>query len=85
LLDLALLVIKNNLAIQFLKSTQFKVFVTNLSPRIIFPSRRIRSVVQFVGDNKTKICYVKTCKMLFVTTSFDLWMSKGTHHILLWH
>jgi hypothetical protein len=48
----------------------------DLCPRIVFPSRRTRSVAQFVGDNKTKICYAKTCKMLFVTTSFDLWMSK---------
>ncbi len=48
---------------------------------IVFPSKRTRSVAQFVKDNKTKIFYAKTCKMLFVTTSFDLWMSKGTHHI----
>jgi hypothetical protein len=53
----------------------------DLCLKIVFPSRRTRNVAQFVGDNKTKICYAKTCKMLCVTTSFDLWMSKGTHHI----
>ncbi len=81
MLDLGLLVIKNNLLIQFVKSTEFKVFCNGFMSKNCFSFKKNKKCCSIVGDNKTKICYTKICKMLFVTTSFDLWMSKGTHHI----
>jgi len=33
--------------------------------------------------NKTNIYFVKICKYYFLTTSFDLWKSKGAHSIFV--
>jgi hypothetical protein len=37
--DLALLVVRNHLPIQFVESTWLKHLVMHLSPRVVFPSR----------------------------------------------
>ncbi len=38
--DLALLVVKNHLPIQFVESTWLKRLVMHLCPRVVFPSRK---------------------------------------------
>jgi hypothetical protein len=41
--DLALLVVKNHLLIQFVDSTWLKRLVMHLCPRVVFPSRKMFS------------------------------------------
>ncbi len=82
--DLALLVVKNHLPIQFVESTWLKHFVMQLCPKIVFPSRKMFSQeVLFDLMEKTKEEYVlpKLKKCYSTIASFDLWMSKGAHDV----
>jgi hypothetical protein len=82
--DLAFLVVKNHLPIQFVESTWLKFLIMHLCPKVAFPSRKIFSQVILVDlVEKTKQEYVlpKLKQCYFATTSFDLWMSKGTHDV----
>jgi hypothetical protein len=61
-----------------------KHFSLQLCPRVILPSKKLFSqeiLLELV--KKTKQLYVLTClaKHFFPTSSFDLWMSKGTYDI----
>jgi hypothetical protein len=57
--DLALLVVKNHLPIQFVETTWLKCFVMHLCPRIVFPSRKMFSQEVLVDlMEKTKEEYV---------------------------
>jgi hypothetical protein len=47
--DLALLIVKNHLPIQFVESTWLKCLVMHLSPRVVFPSRKMFSQEVLVG------------------------------------
>jgi len=42
----------------------------DLRSRIVFPSRRTRSVAQFVGDNKTRICYAQNLQNVICHDKF---------------
>jgi hypothetical protein len=41
--DLAFLVVKNQLSIQFVENTWLKCLVMHLCPKVVFPSRKIFS------------------------------------------
>jgi hypothetical protein len=82
--DLGLLIVKNNLPLQFVENVWFKHLILHLSFKVVFPSRKQFSkeiLLNFV--EKTKQVYVlpKLTNCIFATTSFDLWMSKGVHDI----
>ncbi len=84
--DLGLLIMKNNLPLQFVESVWFKHLILHLSIRIVFPSRKRFS--QEILPNlveKMKQVYVlpKLTNYISTTTSFDLWMLKGEHLLLL--
>jgi len=82
--DLILLIVKNHLHLQFVKSSWLKKFSMHLCLRIIFPSR-----ISFFNEllsglvEKTKQLYglLILVECHFATKSFDLWMSKVGHDI----
>jgi hypothetical protein len=82
--DLILLIVKNHLPLQFVKLSWLKRFNMHLCPIIVFPSR-----IYFFNElllglvEKTKQLYVLLALLEchYVTTSFDLWMSKVGHDI----
>jgi len=55
-------------------NTWLKHLVMHLCLKIVFPSKKkhifTKSVAQFGGEEKTKICFIKTCKMLFYRNKF---------------
>ncbi len=82
--DLALLVVKNHLLIQFVESTWLKRFIMHLCPRVVFPSRKMFSqevLVNLVKKTKQKYVLPKLKQCYYVIVSFDLWMSKGAHDV----
>jgi hypothetical protein len=83
--DLALLVVKNHLPIQFIESTWLKFLVMHLCSRVVFTSRKIFSqevLVDLVEKMKQKYVLPKL-KQCYFATSCDLWMSKGTHDVFI--
>ncbi len=82
--DLAPLVIKNHLLIQFVKGTWLKHLVMHLCPRVVFPSKKKFSqevLVDLVEKTKQECVLPKLKKCSFATTNFDLWMLKGAHDV----
>jgi hypothetical protein len=82
--DLALLVVKNHLFIQFVESTWLKRLVMHLCPRVVFPSRKMFSqevLVDLMEKKKEEYVSPKLKQCYFATSSFDLWMSKGAHDV----
>jgi hypothetical protein len=80
--DLDLLIVKNNLTIQFVKSVWFKKLAIHLCPKINFPSKRKFS--QEILPNlveKTNQLYVllSLSKCYTIIVNFDLWMNKKIH------
>jgi hypothetical protein len=75
---------KNNLSLQFVENIWFKHLILNLSPRVMFLSRKQFS--QEILPNlveKMKQVYVLPKLINYISTiaSFDVWMSKGAHDI----
>jgi hypothetical protein len=69
--DLSLLIVKNNLPIQFVES---------MWPKLNFPSRKQFSqetLRRLVEKTKQLHILLALAKCHFATSSFDLWMSKG--------
>ncbi len=84
LLDLALLVVKNHLFIQFVESTWLKHLVMHLCPRIVFSSRKMFSqevLVDLVKKTKQEYVLPKLKQGYSIIASFDLWISKGAHDV----
>jgi hypothetical protein len=82
--DLALLVIKNHLPIQFVKSIWLKCLIMHLCPRIVFPSRKMfsqKNLVDLMEKTKEEYVLLKLNECYYATTSFYLWMSKNAHDI----
>ncbi len=82
--DLALLVIKNHLPIQFVENTWLKRLVMHLCPRVMFPSRKTFSqeiFVNLVENTKEEHVLPKLKQCYSTIASFDLWMSKGAHDV----
>jgi hypothetical protein len=83
--DLSLLIVKNNLPTQFVKSMWLKQLTLHLCPKLNFPSKR-----QFSQETlprlveKTKQLYVLALtKCHFATISFDFWISKGAYNVFV--
>ncbi len=65
--DLGLLIMKNNLPLQFVESVWFKCLILHLSPKVVFPSRKSFSqeiLTNFV-ENETSICFAKINRLYF--------------------
>ncbi len=80
--DLAFLVVKNHLPIQFVESSWLKCLVMHLCPKIVFPSRKMFSqevLVDLMEKTKEEYVLTKFKQFYFAIVSFDLWMSKGAH------
>jgi len=59
----------------------------HLCPRVMFPLKKkkfTRCVAQLGGEDKTKICFAKTCRMLFHNT-FLLMDVKFSRYMLALH
>jgi hypothetical protein len=82
--DLAHLIVKNHLPMHLTKSQQLKIFSLHLCPRVVLPFRRpfSRNILSKLVE-KIKQLYVllALADCYYVTTSFDLWMSKGAYDI----
>jgi hypothetical protein len=81
---LALLIIKIHLHVHFVESPWLKRFILQLNLQTIFPSRKIfSSDILFTLVHKSKEDYVvfELSQCVSVTTSFNLWMSKGAYDI----
>ncbi len=77
--DIALLVVKNHLLVQFIESTWLKLLVMHLCSRFVFTSSKIFSqevLVDLVEKIKQKYVLPKL-KQCYFATNFDLWMLKG--------
>jgi len=68
--NLALLIVKNHLSLQFVETMWLKCLVLQLCPHVQFPFQKLFYVV-------LPLLYDYCC----ATTSFDLWMSKGAHDV----
>jgi len=82
--DLGLLIVKNNLPIQFVKSMWLKCLIFCLFPKLNFPSRRQFSQDILLGlVEKTNELYVLLAlvECYSTTTNFDLWMFEGTNDV----
>jgi hypothetical protein len=85
--DVAFLVVENHLPIQFVESTWLKHLVMHLCPKFVFPSRNMFSqeiLDDFMEKMKQEYVLLNLKQCYFVTTTFDLWMSKGAHDFLPW-
>jgi hypothetical protein len=76
--DLNLLFVKNHLLFQFVKSNWLKSM--HLCPRIFFRSRK-SFFHELVGKNQQLYVLLSLTECHFVTSSFDLWMSKVRHDV----
>jgi hypothetical protein len=82
--DLALLVVKNHLPIQFVENIWLKCLVMHLRPKIVFPSIKLFSqevLVDLMEKTKKEYVLYKLKQCYFAIASFDLWMSKGAHDV----
>ncbi len=82
--DLGLLIVKNNLTIQFMENMWLKHLVLCLCPKLNFLSKRQFSQKILLGlIEKTNQQYVLITlgNCFFTTTSFDLWMCKGAYDV----
>ncbi len=81
--NLALLIVKNHLSLQFVETMWLKCLVLQLCPHVQFPFQKLFYVVLPKLVEKIKETYV--LPLLYdnccATTSFDLWMSKGAHDV----
>jgi hypothetical protein len=76
--DLALLVIKNHLPIQFVESIWLKCLIMHLCPKIVFSQKNL---VDLMEKMKEEYVLLKLNECYYATTSFYLWMSKNAHDI----
>ncbi len=82
--DLGLLIVKNNLPIQFVESMWLKHLILCLCPKLNFPSRQQFSQDILLGlVEKTNQLYVflALAECHFVRVNFNLWMSKGAYDV----
>ncbi len=66
------------------ESQQFKIFSLHLCPRVVLPFRKSFSreiLSKLVKKIKQLYVLLALAKCYYVTTSFDLWMSKGAYDI----
>jgi hypothetical protein len=76
---------KNNLQLQLIESVWFKFLTLHLCPRVVFPFEKKISGKLLNLVEKIKEMYVlpKLIDCISITSSFDLWMSKGAHDIFV--
>jgi len=84
--NLALLIVKNHLALQFVENVWLKHLVLQLCPHVQFPFQKLFSNIFLLKlVEKIKEMYVlpllNDCSCAI--TSFDLWMSKGAHVVFV--
>ncbi len=79
-----MLIVNNNLPIQFVESVWLKHLTMHLCPKLNFPSKKTISQEILLGlVEKTSQMYVLLAliECHFVTTNFDLWMFKRTYDV----
>jgi hypothetical protein len=82
--DLAHLIVKNHLLMHLIESQQLKVFSLHLCPRVVLPFKKPFSrnfLSKLVEKIKQLYVLLALADCYYVTTSFDLWMSKGVYDI----
>ncbi len=76
---------KNNLPLQF-EIVWFKRLILHMFPKVVFPSTKqfFQEILPILVE-KIKQVYVlpNLTNYISLTTSFDLWMSKGAHDIFV--
>ncbi len=82
--DLGLLIIKNNLPIQFVESMWLKHLILCLCPKRNFPSKKQFSqelLPRLIEKTSQQYVFPTLPNHFSTTTSFDLWMSKGAFDV----
>jgi hypothetical protein len=81
--DLCLLIVKNNLPIQFMESIWLKHLVLRFCPKLISPFKRQfpQDILLGLAEKTNQLYVVLSLAKCYLTTSFDLWMSKGTYDV----
>ncbi len=77
--DLGLLIVKNHLPLQIVKSNWLNRFSMHLCPQIVFLSIKYffhELLPRLVEKIKQLYVLLALAKCQYITTSFDLWMSK---------
>jgi hypothetical protein len=81
--NLALLIVKNHLLLQFVESVWLKCFVLQLCPCVQFLFRNLFSnTILLELVKKTNVLPVLN-DYSCVIANFDLWMSKGVHDVFI--
>jgi len=82
--DLNLLIVKNNLALQFVESVWFKCLILHLCLIVVFFSKKYffqEILLNLVEETKKVYVLSKSIDCISTTTNFHLWMSKDAHDI----
>ncbi len=82
--DMGLLIVKNNLPIQFVENIWLKLLVLCLCPKLNFPSKRqfSQEILPWLVEKTSQQYVLPTLADYFSTTiSVDLWMSKGAYDV----
>jgi hypothetical protein len=82
--NLGLLIIKENLPIQFVESMWLKCLILHLCPKLNYPSRRQFSqeiLLRLVEKTSYQYVILALVDYFFATASFDLWMSKEAYDV----
>jgi len=81
---LAHLIVQNHLPMHLIESQWLKIFSLHLCPRVVLPFRKQFSkeiLSKLVEKIKQLYVLLALVDFYYVTTSFDLWMSKGAYDI----
>ncbi len=79
-----MLIVKNNLPIQFMENIWLKHLVFHLCPKLIFPSKKHFPQDILLGlVEKTNQLYIVLALIVSYSTTinFDFWMSKGAYNV----
>jgi hypothetical protein len=82
--NLGLLIIKENLPIQFVESMWLKCLILHLCPKLNYPYRRQFSqeiLLRLVEKTSYQYVILALVDYFFATASFDLWMSKEAYDV----
>ncbi len=84
--NLALLIVKNHLPLQFVESVWLKCLMLQLCPHVQFPSQKLFSNIvlpKLLEKNRETYVFPLLNDCSCATASFDLWMSKGAHDVFV--
>jgi hypothetical protein len=82
--DLVLLIVKNNVPIQFVENMWLKRLILHPYPKLNFPSKSIfhKTYLPRLVEKTNELCvHLALAECHFATMSFNLWMFKGAYDV----